>query len=196
MCWVQHDPRCGCLCPAHNITAMAPSRCSDQACTRVSVGHANVCRASPCRACDLCAGRSVPVAEHTRCVAWCGTSGAECCSAQRVRCRMLLGPTRQVVSEGGATVRCRMLRGPTRQVPSAARRNAQGAALPGPTRQVVSGGWRLTCTDAQTKKYCCFSRSSLPSGVESLGYSTALMASARSRSREACRECGRVASQG
>ena len=35
-----------------------------------------------------------------------------------------------------------------------------------------------TCRDADTKKNCCFSRSSLPYSVASLGYSTALMSSA------------------
>lgn len=45
-----------------------------------------------------------------------------------------------------------------------------------------------TCSEALTKKYCCFRRSSLPSGVESLGYRTALMAEAESFSATACRQ--------
>lgn len=56
---------------------------------------------------------------------------------------------------------------------------------PSPTSQRTHALLRLstpspTCSEADTKKYCCLRRSSLPSGVASLGYSTALMADARS----------------
>lgn len=57
---------------------------------------------------------------------------------------------------------------------------------PAPSVMHRSGPHQLTCSDADTKKYCCLSLSSLPSGVLSLGYSTALMAAARSRSAVAC----------
>ena len=42
-------------------------------------------------------------------------------------------------------------------------------------------------SEQATKKYCCCSRSSLPCGVESCGYSTLLMFSAKACDRTACR---------
>ena len=53
--------------------------------------------------------------------------------------------------------------------------------------QEKGGGETGTCREAETKKNCCFRRSSFPYSVASLGYSTALMSSAFRLSSTACK---------